>query len=622
LSIALLPILVYLLGRYNFGWPVWALYGILFAIFFVVCRLRDLRISRTVWIASASVLAVAILSLSDLQMGKQLYYSVVAYDLNFRTAVTGAFVRTHALPAANPFFSNGTPQPFRYHYFWFMLCSLPVRLSEAVIGYSGFSPRHAVIASSAWAGLALLSTATLFGRFFFEWTEGARRRLILITLLLFGVSGLDIIPVLLQSREIVLPTIDWWNGDQVTGWLDTMLWVPHALGSLIACLAGFLVLWNRKKVRWQEVLAAALAFASAVGLSIYVTLVFAVFAVTWTMRAARIRDRPQFVALSLSGVGAGGLALPFLRELAGQPGSRGSFLVLEIRHFQPAIQFLDATGHLNPFTAGLADLISLPIGYFLELGFFALVAWFFVWKKPANPADSAARLMLVTTIGFCSVVRSNVIQMNDLGARGMLIAQFILVLWGASWLAKMPVKSWLVKATILIGIVSSASELVLLRIYPFLADHEIVEGLEMIDPDDNLGFRDFSARQVYEKLDRILPASAVVQHNASGSQDLMAGLYANHQFAIMDLSTAATFTGDSASPEAMLEPLTQLFEGKRGDTTFVCQQLGIDALVVKDVDPVWDLPDSWVWHTPVLAKADRAIALDCRSPRLDSSPKN
>jgi hypothetical protein len=134
-----------------------------------------------------------------------------------------------------------------------------------------------------------------------------------------------------------------------------------------------------------------------------------------------------------------------------------------------------------------------------------------------------------------------------------------------------------------------------------------------LDPDDDLGLRDFSARQVYEKLNRILPASAVVQHNPSDAQDIMAGLYANRQFAIMDLGTAVTFTGDPTGPEAVLAPLEQLYNGELNQPLSVCRELGIDALIVKDVDPVWEDKNSWVWRLPVLAKADMVIAVDCRA---------
>ena len=194
----------------------------------------------------------------------------------------------------------------------------------------------------------------------------------------------------------------------------------------------------------------------------------------------------------------------------------------------------------------------------------------------------------------------------------MLFAQFILLLWGASWLATNAKKSWLVKATITIGILGSAFELVILRTYTILADHDLVSGSMELDPDDDLGLRDFDARQVYEKLNRILPASAVVQHNPSGEQDLMAGLYANRQFAIMDQATAVAFTGDSTGPEAVLDPLKLLYAGEQNEPIPVCRKLGIDALVVKDVDPAWEDKKSWVWQLPVLARTDMVIAVDCR----------
>ena len=612
LSIALMPIVVYLIGRYSFDWPVWTIYGVLFGVFFVVCRLRGLRIDRIVWIASACWIAVAFLSLVDLQLGKKLYYSVVAYDLNFRSVVTGAFARAHVLPITNPFFSNGTVQPFRYHYFWFMYSSLPVRLSQLIFGYTGLTARHAVIASAAWAGLAMFSVVALFGKFFFAWEEAVRSRIIVIALMLFGLSGLDIVPALLGSWDGLYPSIDWWNGDQVTTWLDTMLWVPHALASLVACLTGFLVLWTRDRLRWQDALAAGVAFASAVGLSVYVTLTFAVFATVWTLRIAIQRDWRRAIGWAASGVLAAGLALPFLRELAGNPGAQGSFLVLQVRHFSPILLLLDFLGKRTYTNFALANLLCLPLNYFLEFGFFAIAGIYVLRRKASTPADAATRLLLFTGLGFCSVVRSNTIQMNDLGARGMLIPQFVLLIWGAVWLSENGRRSWLVKLTLGIGIVTSAYELLSLRFYPILADNDVINGAMEIDPDPDLGLRDFSARQIYRTLNRVLPASAVVQHNPSGAQDLMAGLYANRQFALMDLGTAIVFTGDRLGPELVLAPLAELFAGTRNDPLTVCRQLGIDVLVVKNVDPVWQETDSWMAHLPVLAKADLVEAFDCR----------
>jgi hypothetical protein len=614
LSIALLPILVYLLGLYSFGWPIWTIYGALFALFIAVSNWRGLRISRLVWIASALWVAISFNSLIDWQWGKELYYSVTAYDYNFRSSVTGAFVRAHSLPPANPFFSDGQPQLFRYHYFWFMLCALPVRLAEALFGPSGLAPRHAVIASSAWVGLALFAVAALYLRFFFDLETTLRRRVTLIAVLLFSVSGLDIIPALLGSFDGFFPTVDWWNSDQVTGWADSMLWVPHSLASLVACLTGFLILWNRPKFRWQDALAAGLAFASAVGLSIYVTLVFASFAAIWTGQLAWKRNWPQVANWAASGLCAALLALPFLRELAGKPGTQGSFLVLEFRHFQPVAQLLDYFDISSDYAFGVAYFLCLPLGYFLELGFFFLAGWFGLrQRRAASPADSAACTMLVATVLFCSVVRSHTIQMNDLGARGMLIAQFVLLLWGAFWLAQPGKWHWLVQTTLALGLITTVYELAMMRAYPILADHDIITGCMELTPDPNLGLRDFDARRVYETLGRILPTNAIVQHNPSGAQDIMAGLYANRQFAIMDLATAVTFTGDPKAPTRVRETLRQLFAGERNDPQTVCRDLSIDALVIKDVDPAWNNPSGWVWHTPQLAGSDMVVAIDCRS---------
>jgi hypothetical protein len=81
----------------------------------------------------------------------------------------------------------------------------------------------------------------------------------------------------------------------------------------------------------------------------------------------------------------------------------------------------------------------------------------------------------------------------------------------------------------------------------------------------------------------------------------------------MDLGTAVTFTGDPTGPEAVLAPLEQLYDGEQNQPLSVCRALGIDVLIVKDVDPVWVDKKSWVWHLPVLARTDRVIAVDCRA---------
>ncbi len=617
LSIALTPILVYLIGRFSMGWPIWLLYGALFVLAAFTFRARNLHVPRAAWLAIACCFAVVLLSLVDIQFDHRLYYSVAAYDYSFRAVITGAFVRAPHLPASNPFFFAGSPQPFRYHYFWFMMAALPIRLSEAIFGHTALAPRYAVIASSIWVGLGLMSIAALYVKFVIQ----LDKRVTLFAVALFGVSGLDIVPMLPQQLASFwnpdypfYATIDWWNADQVTGWLDTLLWVPHSAASLIACLMGFLILWNQPRFRWQSALGAALAFASSTGISVYVTAVFAVVCTLWTLYMLRRRNWPQVAMLLCAGVCAALFAAPFLMELIGNSSSQAAFARFTIRKFDPLLQVLDYLNIDNPWIEGVGNVLLLPLNYFLELGVFLVggIVWFLARRRMLNPGEMALALMAIVPLIFCSFVRSATINMNDLGARGMLIAQFALLLMTASWVAGSGLRSRVGVVTLALGIATSVYEFGLLRTFEIAGDYNLVGRADEIAGDPNAGLRGYSARQIYQHLDRTLPQSAVVQHNPDGNHDILAGLYTNRQFAIRDLPTAITFTGNAAGPEAAFAPVAALFNGERNDPKTVCHDNFIDVLVVKNNDKAWDNKAGWVWTSPALFRSDRVIAIACQ----------
>ena len=82
----------------------------------------------------------------------------------------------------------------------------------------------------------------------------------------------------------VLPSVEWWN-EHVDWFVYSTLWAPHALASMIACFIAFLLIWHAGAAR-RYILPAALALASAVGASIYVAFVFAIFLTVWTVVTA------------------------------------------------------------------------------------------------------------------------------------------------------------------------------------------------------------------------------------------------------------------------------------------------------------------------------------------------
>ncbi len=69
--------------------------------------------------------AVAFGSLVDLPIGgDRLYTSTTSWDQTYRTSFTDAITRTGIAHPVNPIGYVDGPAPLRYHYFWFVLCSL------------------------------------------------------------------------------------------------------------------------------------------------------------------------------------------------------------------------------------------------------------------------------------------------------------------------------------------------------------------------------------------------------------------------------------------------------------------------------------------------------------------
>jgi len=134
-SISAVPILAYwldLVGGQVAVWIALALCWIAFAALFVGdARRGEIRFGRPSGFSIAFVLlavvwaAVAFFSLVDLPIGgDRLYTSVTSADQNYRTAFTDAITRTGIAHPVNPLGYLDGPAPFRYHYFWFILCSL------------------------------------------------------------------------------------------------------------------------------------------------------------------------------------------------------------------------------------------------------------------------------------------------------------------------------------------------------------------------------------------------------------------------------------------------------------------------------------------------------------------
>jgi len=636
LGVAVVPILVYLLGRFPF--VLWAMFVTVWLLFFglivrngkTLSKKASPLLTRNVRIATCFALVwavVAIASLVDLQFKNRLYFSVAAYDYSLRTAITAEAART--IPPANPFFASSPPVPLKYHYFWMLISSLPVRLAH-------LSPRHAMYGGTVWAGVILMSLVAISLRFFLRVRENIERK-VLIGCGLLLVTGLDILGTvyLYVHFHSVTPDMEWWN-EQITSWLDALLWTPHHIMCLVACMLGFLLLRApaaRRSERLVAITLAGFAFASAAGLSVLVTFTFALFVVLLLPFSILRRWYDDVLGLSAAGAIALLLALPFLRTLLSSSGASAGapFAVISLRGFPLGVEVIAEIFKRNPQNLLFLCLPLLPLNYFLELGFFFIVG---MWRIrairqdriPMTRVEETAWLMVFTSFLVGTFLRSTTIGSNDLGWRCFLPAQFILLLWGAlavdEWWtsSRLPYSRLsyrLARVCMLLGILGTVYQAAMLRIYPVLHDDRRLDPqlFSWVYVEQNLGERTYALRSAYRKLDGLLSPNSIIQYNPETASFISHGIYANHEAAVGGTECASAFGGNSNTCALRLKEVLPLFlsplpaQDVRVDD--VCREYGISMLLVEKTDLAWARRNSWVWMRKPVVSNDYVRAFAC-----------
>jgi hypothetical protein len=623
LSASTCPILIYLIGRFLSLTAAEAVLGAFTLCFILVMFRHGLgwpHVPRAARFIVLGWLLVCLFTSVDMQIGGRDYYPVTAFDYSVRSEFIHSIGNTGIAPG-NPFFFPGHSVPLRYHYFWLLLPGLVHHVTGHAIG-----PRSAWIGSVFWAGLAFMSLIAVTFRVFWHGSVASFPRRATAGILLLGVTGLDIIPTavlwLLRASGMVhavLPSIEWWN-EQVDGFVYTALWEAHHLGGLVACMMAFLLLEDgaqqatfARRALYGGI--AGLVLASAVGSSIYIAFVFAIYLLLWTLIVLTKRWWRTAVVLSIAGSAGIVLGLPYLLSLT-SPGSQGPAasggpsLQLWMRPFFPTHALFSGLGATRPMLDAL-DGLMLPLNYFFELGFFFVAATLW-WRKrraaqkPLSQRELALAVLVTTSIVICTFLRSSVISNNDLGWRGFLLAQFGLLLWSVDVLS-IPSRKRLLTVLLVLGAVGTAYDVAILRVYPVLADLGVVANSRWMAPDRHLGERNYAAREAYEWIAKSTPSDAVVQFDPHVAlQDTSALLYADRQIAAADLECLSVFGGDPSLCPALIAKLAHLYpdQGQPAVTRVgdACQNLPVDILVAKETDTVWADPQSWVWkESPMFA---------------------
>jgi hypothetical protein len=597
--------------------------------------------------------AVALLSLTDFVSGHRLFLSATVLDFGARINWAAAILRT-GVPPTNPMYWYGQAAHLRQYYFWYVVCAAVTRMYPLPL-------RSVYMASCVWSGFGLAALLGLYLKHFLE--AGTRlRRQYLICIGLLAVTGLDIVAVIGEAMVLHLPLpldFEWWSLDQITSWMDSLLWVPHHIASLLCCMFAFFLAWVAGRAegrpRAAPIVFIACAIASAFGLSVYVTFAFFLLMLAWAVWQLLVERTPRPVwVLAMGGALSLVLLLPYLLELthSASPGQGpgGRIFALGVREMIPPESLLSTArfAHLaavHPVGArNLANLILLAPGYALELGFYLMVLLIFLipaWRERTvlTSAQRALVFLALAMFPILSFLRSALIQNNDFGWRAALLLQFPLLLLGSELMmqwrlsprrkvrdapsetnaASLNSPKWLRSLTSLalfIGILSTVTQVLALRF-----DLPAVEAQKqaMHDADANrISHTAYISAAGYGELTARIPSDAVVQFDPAHANAILSvidQLYVAHQAVITDNNgdCGSALGGDPRGCPIMSAALGALFNGTTADEARnTCRQFGIQYLVVTRYQPAWNDRGGWVWALPPVVSDEDFRALDCR----------
>src|SRR5262249_44838204 len=118
---------------------------------------------------------------------------------------------------------------------------------------------------------------------------------------------------------------------------------------------------------------------------------------------------------------------------AGGSEAGRSLFTLSIRTFLPAEILVRSSYPGREWLVQMVNAAFLPVNYLLEFGFFLLISLIVFGRysrvKQLSREQLALVILLGTSVLICTFVRSSVISFNDLGWRGLLLAQFVMILW-------------------------------------------------------------------------------------------------------------------------------------------------------------------------------------------------
>ena len=258
----------------------------------------------------------------------------------------------------------------------------------------------------------------------------------------------------------------------------------------------------------------------------------------------------------------------------------------------------------------------------MELGLFFILGiyWLQHYKgfEKQNHRFIVAETILLTVVAITlSFLYSTIEYINDLGIRGWLLGQFVLLVWATDiiqrWLEnKTPTPRNIFKviggqmqigkaiqALLLIGLLTTSLEAFSTRMWSILVDWNVAGFPNNLSPDTNFGARTYAAKMAYEYINTHLPITTIIEYNPNIFLDRPGGLYGERQVAVSDRTAYGIPPTTLQTKEEDIETIFEL-DGTWNEIDKKCAQYSIEFLVINDLDPLWSrLPELEIQRNPL-----------------------
>ncbi len=551
----------------------------------------------------------------DIEWNGQLHMSLLATDAIKHAAITRAMVDSGVAPPSDPFFFREGHASFYYFYF------VPSALAETLA--SGLADSRAAVGGLiVWTGIAVAGLPVLlYERAGFRMPRRGSIAPLLVGLM--SVAGLQMISVVLMA----LQRQGWdgqsnWNNEMVVGWIISLVWVPHHVCAVIASWMAFVWLidahtvdaTNNKRQIAALIFCAGAGFASAAGLSIWVTFGLVATAAAWAVLLL-VQHRYRLLGLLVAaGVVSLVLAAPYLIDILGNRAGDGPVIEFAIRRFSMVASIGDILERFGVDSLILLEALRfylLPLNYLLEMGVVALGAYLFWRKTPRAVAHATDVGQLITISAVAAILVGSLLRStignNDLGWRVVLFAQ----LSGLLWLTHLMMPVWQ-RAQASAGVVARFKSVPrVLIIFGALGLTGTVYDLVFLRFWHPLEARvkiDYDARVQYELREASLwmnahvPMRHVVQHNPDVVRAFAFALYGRHPVGIADLHNGILLGASLEAIQKRLAEIIPVFSTgmTKIEAARVLRSHGIDVLVVTKMDPIWGQPNAWLNAHPTI----------------------